>query len=66
VQLLFADIELATLLRDELLITIELLDDELLTTGAEELERLVATELELDVELALETGSLSFGLSPTK
>ena len=65
-QLLFADIELATLLRDELLITIELLDDELLTTGAEELERLVATELELDVELALETGSLSFGLSPTK
>ena len=63
--MLFAETELATLLREELVSATELLDDEeLLGAGVEELERLVVTAL--DVELALETGSLSFGLSPTK
>ena len=66
-QLPVGDTELVTLLRAELVATRELLlDDELLDSGADELDRPVVGELDLELELALETGALSFGFLPTK
>lgn len=59
-ELLVAGTELGVLLRDELVNAIELLDDELLVTAADELLRLVdATELDV-------VSGPPLGLVPTK